>query len=157
MWRIFKMQKKLEQCPRIKFCFNLKKSASDTYNMIWKGFEEHALSCTQVFKWYTQFNAGRTELGDNEKTKRPSMSITPETIVNASLKIIIRQFTTLLQNLELTVEHVTKFWARNWGCIVLQQNLFHNCWSLIKSNIELMCALSWEALFQTIEFFYQQL
>lgn len=40
------------------FCFQLKKSASETHEMIMKSYGEHALSRAQCFKWFEIFRSG---------------------------------------------------------------------------------------------------
>ncbi len=87
MLLFFKMEEKLKQWVCTKFCFNLKKSVSEMYNIIWEWFEKCALSHTQVFEWYAHFKAGRTELGDDKWT--PSMSTMSEII--AKIQQCIRE------------------------------------------------------------------
>lgn len=81
------MNEKLKQRACIKFCFNLKKSASETHKMIQEVFKDRALGRTQVFEWYVRFKAGK--LDDDERSGRPSTSTTPEKI--AQIQKCIRE------------------------------------------------------------------
>jgi hypothetical protein len=44
-----------EQRENIKFCQNLGKSTSETFQMIKQAYGEEALGCSAVFKWHKRF------------------------------------------------------------------------------------------------------
>jgi hypothetical protein len=63
----------------VKFCIKLGKSVTETLNMLQQAYGDEVMSCTQCFEWHRQFKGGRTSLED-ERSGRPSMSITPENV-----------------------------------------------------------------------------
>jgi len=83
------MDQRKEQQVCIRFCANLGKSATETFEMIQQGFRDQSLSRTQVFQWHAWFKAGRTSVDDDEHTGRPTSCTTPETV--ARIQEIIRQ------------------------------------------------------------------
>jgi hypothetical protein len=54
-----------EQLVYIKFCANLRKSATETLAMIRQKFREESMSRTWVFGWHAQLRAGRTSIEDD--------------------------------------------------------------------------------------------
>jgi hypothetical protein len=48
---------KIEQCVCIKFCVKLRKSATETLEILREAFGEHSLSWTVVFEWHSRFKA----------------------------------------------------------------------------------------------------
>jgi hypothetical protein len=74
------MDGKIEQRVCIKFCVKLRKSATKTLEMLLEAFEEHSLSRTAVFEWYSSFKAGRVSVEDDEHPGRPNTSKTTENV-----------------------------------------------------------------------------
>jgi hypothetical protein len=62
---------KMEQRAAIKFCVNLKKSATETFEMLKSAYGEEYLSRTSVFEWLIKFKEGRESLQDDERKGRP--------------------------------------------------------------------------------------
>jgi hypothetical protein len=60
----------------IKFCQKLRRSCSQTYNMIQKTSGKNAMGCTQVKEWFMQFKEGHTSVESGEHSGRPSSSRT---------------------------------------------------------------------------------
>ena len=90
-WRvaIFTMDQRKEQQVYIKFCANLGKSATETFEMIQQGFGDQSLSRTQVFQWHAPFKTGRTSVDNYEHTGWRTSCTTPETV--AQIQELIRQ------------------------------------------------------------------
>jgi hypothetical protein len=63
------MDGKIEQYVCIKFCVQLGKSATETFEMLWEAFGEHSLGRTVVFKWHSLFKAGWVSVEDDKMTK----------------------------------------------------------------------------------------
>ncbi|UYV64790.1 hypothetical protein LAZ67_3001980 [Cordylochernes scorpioides] len=53
----------------IKFCFKLKKSATETYELIKEAFGDAALSRSRTFEWFSRFQKGREKLKIKELIK----------------------------------------------------------------------------------------
>jgi len=69
-----------EQRICIKFCFNLKKTAAETHQILQEAFRDNAMSQSKTFLWYKRFKDGRTSVDDDEHSERPSTTTTPENI-----------------------------------------------------------------------------
>ncbi|UYV68001.1 hypothetical protein LAZ67_5002755 [Cordylochernes scorpioides] len=55
----------------IKFCFKLKKSATETHELIKEVFGDAALSRSRNFEWFSRFLKGREKVNDDQHTGRP--------------------------------------------------------------------------------------
>jgi hypothetical protein len=69
---------KMEQREAIKFCVKLKKTATETFEMLKSAYGEVSLSKTSVFEWHKWFNEGRRSSQDDERKGRSSTSRTEE-------------------------------------------------------------------------------
>jgi hypothetical protein len=68
----------MEQRTAIQFRVKLKKTASETFEMLKSAYGEEYLSRTSVFEWHKMFKEGRESLQDDERKGCPSTSITEE-------------------------------------------------------------------------------
>jgi len=55
---IFTMCESTKQCICIKFCFKIRKTAMETYQLLQQAYGEDAMGCTQVFDWFRPFKEG---------------------------------------------------------------------------------------------------
>ncbi|CAI6344606.1 unnamed protein product [Macrosiphum euphorbiae] len=85
---VFVMSNKLEQRVCIKFCVKLGKSATETFEMIKKAFEDEAMSRSKTFEWHKRFIEGREDINDDSRAGRPSTSRNVEMV--AKVRKIIR-------------------------------------------------------------------
>lgn len=60
----------------VKFSFKLRKTISDTSEMLKQAFEDEAISRTRTREWYKRLNAGRCSVEDSESSGSPSTSKT---------------------------------------------------------------------------------
>jgi hypothetical protein len=60
----------MEQRTAIKFCFILRKSASETYELLQKAYGSDSLSRSTIFEWFKQFREGRDSLEDDVRSGR---------------------------------------------------------------------------------------
>ena len=63
-----------EQRACIKFCFKLRETATEYYEMLKTAFGEQAMGRSQTFQWFSRFKAGRTSTDDDERSGRPVSS-----------------------------------------------------------------------------------
>jgi len=64
----------------VKFCMKLGISATETYDLLKKAYDDECLYCTQVFEWFKRFKEGREEIGDDQRPGRSSTSKTDANI-----------------------------------------------------------------------------
>jgi len=67
-------RQKFEQRCAIKFCVNLGKSATVTYEKLQRAYGEHSQSRAQMFRWHKSFLEGREQVEDEPRVGRPSTS-----------------------------------------------------------------------------------
>jgi hypothetical protein len=62
------MDGKIEQHVCVRFYMMLRKSATETLEMLSEAFGEHSLSQTTCFEWHSHFKAGRVSVEDDERS-----------------------------------------------------------------------------------------
>jgi len=60
-----------EQRICIKFCFKIRKTATETYQLLQQTYGEGAMGCTPVFDRFRRFKEGRTSIESNPRSGRP--------------------------------------------------------------------------------------
>ena len=73
-------ERNFEQRCAIKFCVKLGKTGIETLNKLKQAYGEHALSRSQVFKWYKAFLEGHESIEDEPHSGRPSTSKTDNNV-----------------------------------------------------------------------------
>ena len=73
-------ERKFEQRCTIKFCVKLGETGIETFNKLKEAYGEHALSRSQVFKWFKAFSDGRESIKDEPRSRRPSTSKTDNNV-----------------------------------------------------------------------------
>jgi hypothetical protein len=66
------MDGKIEQLVCIHFCVKLRRSATETLEMLRETFGERSLRRTEVFEWHWCFKAGRVSVEDDKSSGRQS-------------------------------------------------------------------------------------
>ena len=80
-WSISKMQSgREEERYAIKFCFKLRKNATETYGMLPTAFGASCMNRASVFKWHKRYKEGRESVRDDEWCGRSKEVNTPELI-----------------------------------------------------------------------------
>ena len=87
-----------EQRIAIEFCFEMGKTATETYQLLQQAYGEDAMGRTQVFDWFRRFKEGRTSVKSDPRLGRPSTSRNEEMI--AKVRTIVRN------NSRLTVREI---------------------------------------------------
>ena len=74
------MQRSLEQRYAIKFCVKLRKSGSETLQLLRATYRDAVLSSSQVLRWYKAFKDGREDIEDEQRAGCPSTSRTENNV-----------------------------------------------------------------------------
>ena len=65
-------ERNFEQRCAIKFCIKLGETGIETFNKLKQAHGEHALSRSQVFKWFKALSEGLEPIKDEPHSGRPS-------------------------------------------------------------------------------------
>ena len=65
---IFTMYESTEQRICIKFCFKIRKTTTETYQLLQQAYGEDAMGRTQVFDWFHRFKEGRTSVESDPRS-----------------------------------------------------------------------------------------
>ena len=84
----------LEERYAIKFCFKLRKNATETYGMLQTAFGASCMNRASVFEWHKRFKEGRESLRNDEKCGRNREVNRPELI---GQKVRVRVRVTMLR------------------------------------------------------------
>ena len=79
-----------EQRIGIEFCFEMGKTATETYQLLQQAYGEDAMGRTQVFDWFRRFKEGRTSVESDPRLGRPSTLRSKEMI--AKIRKIVPLF-----------------------------------------------------------------
>ena len=74
------MQRTLEQRYAIKFCVILRKTGTETLEMLRQVYAKEALSSVQVFRWHKAFKNGRENVDDEQRSGHPSTTISDQNV-----------------------------------------------------------------------------
>jgi len=74
------MPPKIDQHYAVKFCVKLKKTFTQTQDMLKEAFGDDVMSRTQIYEWYKAFREGRENAEDEPRSGRPSTARTDENI-----------------------------------------------------------------------------
>jgi len=100
-------ERKFEQRCAIKFCVKIGETGIETFNKLKQAYGEHALSRSQVFKWYKAFSEGRESIKHEPRSGR-STSKTDNNVelvralVRSDLRLTVRMIAS-----ELNLNHTT--------------------------------------------------
>lgn len=106
------LDKKIEQRINIKFLVKLKKTATETLNLLREAYGEDALSKSRVFAWHKRFSDGREDVEDDERSGRPVTMKTDEnvervrTLVRTDRRLGIRKIAEQLNMNKETVRRI---------------------------------------------------
>ena len=101
-------ERNFEQRCAIKFCVKLGETSIETFNKLKQAYGEHALSRSQVFKWFKAFSEGRESNEDEARSGRPSTSKTDNNVeIVGALVRSDRRLTVRMIAVELNLNHAT--------------------------------------------------
>ncbi len=66
------MEKTIEQCATIRFCWKASFNATKTFEIIQKVYGESAVHYATVFRWYHPFSEERESIRDEQRSERPT-------------------------------------------------------------------------------------
>ena len=66
---------KSEQRVNIKFLVKLKKSATETFQLLTEAYGEDCMSRARVFEWHKRFSEGRESVKDDDRPGRPRTAV----------------------------------------------------------------------------------
>ena len=83
----------LEERYAIKFCFKLRRNATETYGMLQTAFGPSCINRASVFEWHKRFKEGRDFVRDDERCGRSKEVNTPQLIgQRARVRITMLRF-----------------------------------------------------------------
>ena len=101
-------ERNFEQQCAIKFCVKLWEAGIETFSKLNQAYGEHALSRSQVFKWYKAFSEGSESIKDEPRSGRPSSSKTDNNVeIVRALMRSHRRLTVRMIASELNLNHTT--------------------------------------------------
>jgi len=115
---IFMMCESTEQHICIKFCFKIRKTALETYQLLQQAYGEDAMGRTQVFDWFHPFKEGRTSVESDPQLEQLSTLRNEEMV--AKVRTIVRN------NRRLTVQEIADdCWISVGSCDAILTNYLH--------------------------------
>ena len=76
----------IEEQYTIKFCFKLRKNATETYGMLQTAFGASCMYQASDFEWHKKFKEARESVRDDEKCGRSKEENTPE-LINQRVRV----------------------------------------------------------------------
>ncbi|UYV74934.1 hypothetical protein LAZ67_12001834 [Cordylochernes scorpioides] len=78
------MDRKFEQRIRIKFCYKIRKSASETLDLLKLAFGDENVNKPTTFRWFSRFKIGMETVKDEKRVGRPILHRNPEKVSQIS-------------------------------------------------------------------------
>jgi len=100
-------ERNFEQRCGFKFCVILGETGIETFNKLKQVYGEHALSRSQVFKWYKAFSEGRESIKDEPRSGRPTSKTDKNVEIVRALVRSDRRLTVRMNASELNLNHTT--------------------------------------------------
>ena len=67
----------------VKFLVKLKKSATETFQLLTEAYVEDCMSRARVFQWLKRFSEGRESVKDDDRPGRPPTDVTDDNVEKA--------------------------------------------------------------------------
>jgi len=82
--RVLILGQKMSDCKservNIKFLVKLKKSATETFQLLTEAYNEDCMSCARVSEWHKRFSEGRESLKDDDRLGHPCTAVIDDNI-----------------------------------------------------------------------------
>ncbi|PNF29210.1 hypothetical protein B7P43_G10794 [Cryptotermes secundus] len=98
-----------EQRAAVKFCFLLRKSGTETLEMLKTVYKDDAMGKTQVFEWFSCFKNGEMSIDDKPRSGRPSTARTHENV--EKIREIIKE------DRRRTIEEIVELSGVTWSSV----------------------------------------
>ena len=79
----------LEERYAIKFCFKLRKNATETYGMLQIALGASCMNRASVFEWHKRFKEGRESVRDDERCRR-SKEVNTSDLIGEKVRVRVR-------------------------------------------------------------------
>ena len=112
-----------EQRTFIKFCFKLRKTATECYEMLNTAFGEQAMGRSQTFQWFSRIKTGRTSIDDDERSGRP---------VSSSMSEMIERVHQIIRKDRRTIDEVSMLGGISHG----------TCHKILTEDLKMQCVVS---------------
>ncbi|GFU56533.1 uncharacterized protein TNCV_2773141 [Trichonephila clavipes] len=135
-----------EKCRiSIKFLVKLKKSTSETFQILTEAYGDETLSSTHVFEWYKMFSGERVSVGDDDPAGHPRTVITYQHIAKIRYELWFQQDGATCHTARATIDLlkdtfgdrlISRFGPVNWpprSCDLTQLDFF--LWGYVKSLV----------------------
>jgi hypothetical protein len=81
---VFTLGRKMSDCKservNIKCLVKLKKSTTETFQLLTEAYGEDCISCAHVFEWHKRFSEGRESVKDDDRPGRPRTALNDDNI-----------------------------------------------------------------------------
>ena len=99
---VFKMAQKVEQRYAVKFCVKLGKCASETVGMLRTAYGGSSMKKSAIYQWHKRFTGGQELASSQERSGRPSTSLTDENR-NKINELVLQNRRITVRDIELQV------------------------------------------------------
>jgi len=132
-----------EQEICIKFCSNLEKTASESYEVLKRVVCDYAMSRAQAFEWYSQCKYGQTLVEDFEHSYHLSSSWNDKSEDKVQKGIYDDRWHKIND-----VYNIIGLWYGTWWCLLtwgrLLQNFCPVCWMVIRNQTTFLCTRTYK-------------
>ena len=140
------MQENIEQRYAIKFCANLDKPATETFDSLTEAYGDATLSRTMVFKWHKAFKEGRENVEDDPRSGRPISSTNDQNVE------VVR--TVIAKDRRLSVRMIAEETGLNKNAVhrILTEHLHTRkiCAKLVPKNLSVEEKANWLEICQDL-------
>jgi len=125
-----------EQRGNIKFCFQLDKSFTETFILMYKVYGDDGLSRTIVYEWYKRFRDRRVDIKDDEHPGAKKYVVTDRNI--EVVRDFIRKEPKCYMEIELNIskDSIHRILTQHLGLKKFVPGLYHTSLLIIKNHYE---------------------
>jgi len=126
----------------IKFLVKLKKSATETFELLTEAYGEDCMSRARVFKWHKRFSEGRESVKDDDRPGCPRTAATDDSIekvrdvIRKDRRLGVRAVT---EEVNMDRESVRRILSEELYMRKFLQKWFQKCCQMNKKNVARKC------------------